>query len=334
MGVHEVAAGGLLETSAFHTSPQDVHAQNTETAAAAERLTEKHTENTITTLTQFAEAAEVVQNQTEQGLKDAVGLATKKLTSFMEGTDPATGTPEEAAQALNGEDGKAFGDFTKLAAKAASKQGIDLANMPIEDAVMMIFMMISNSAKDDVKEQLGEMDATRRKKAAMREAQTLMRDEETRIKGEAHKSWDALPAPKDDFDKWIGTQNIKMPTVVTNEADGTAKLASPGSYLGSASTEGGGSSLTDETASNQVTEGAEGQQATGEIFGGNNSTFEGFDSQLSTMKDNADSLSEMGETQQLKMQMYMDRMTKADTANSNLMKKMADTLNSIIGIMK
>jgi len=34
------------------------------------------------------------------------------------------------------------------------------------------------------------------------------------------------------------------------------------------------------------------------------------------------------------MQMYMDRMTKADSANSNLMKKMSDILSGIIGNMK
>jgi hypothetical protein len=47
-----------------------------------------------------------------------------------------------------------------------------------------------------------------------------------------------------------------------------------------------------------------------------------------------DSLSELGEMQQLKMQMAMDRISKADHASSNTLKKMSDTLSQIIQNMK
>jgi hypothetical protein len=47
-----------------------------------------------------------------------------------------------------------------------------------------------------------------------------------------------------------------------------------------------------------------------------------------------DSLSEMGEEQQLKMQMVMDRMTKADSAASNVLKKFSEISSQIIANMK
>lgn len=47
-----------------------------------------------------------------------------------------------------------------------------------------------------------------------------------------------------------------------------------------------------------------------------------------------DQLSETSEADQLKLQMYMDRMTKADQAASNVLKKFSDVMNQIIGNMK
>lgn len=52
------------------------------------------------------------------------------------------------------------------------------------------------------------------------------------------------------------------------------------------------------------------------------------------MKNDQDSLSEMGEMHQLRMQMIMDRMAKADNAISNIMKKFSDTAGSIIQNLK
>ena len=47
-----------------------------------------------------------------------------------------------------------------------------------------------------------------------------------------------------------------------------------------------------------------------------------------------DSLSELGDEQQLKMQMIMDRMTKADSAASNMEKKFSEVADSIIQNLK
>lgn len=47
-----------------------------------------------------------------------------------------------------------------------------------------------------------------------------------------------------------------------------------------------------------------------------------------------DALTDLSESQQLRMQMLMDRMTKADSAASNSMKKFSEVLDQIIGNVK
>lgn len=55
---------------------------------------------------------------------------------------------------------------------------------------------------------------------------------------------------------------------------------------------------------------------------------------LDRQKDQRDSLSDLSQEQQLKMQMVMERHNKAVEALSNLMKKMSETQSSIIGNLK
>jgi hypothetical protein len=54
-----------------------------------------------------------------------------------------------------------------------------------------------------------------------------------------------------------------------------------------------------------------------------------FARQLDKAKNDLDSLSEMGEMESLRLQMAMDRMSKANSATSNFMKKSSDTTQSI-----
>ena len=56
--------------------------------------------------------------------------------------------------------------------------------------------------------------------------------------------------------------------------------------------------------------------------------------EIDKLKDSKDSLSEQSEQQQLKMQMIMDRMTKADAAASNMLKKFSEVASQIISNMK
>jgi hypothetical protein len=54
------------------------------------------------------------------------------------------------------------------------------------------------------------------------------------------------------------------------------------------------------------------------------------DQELKKLQDSKDSLSEMGEEQQLKMQRYTERMSKADKAASDLLKKFSETASQIV----
>jgi len=53
------------------------------------------------------------------------------------------------------------------------------------------------------------------------------------------------------------------------------------------------------------------------------------DSQIDQIKNDLDSMSEMGETESLRLQMAMDRMSKMMSTLSNLLKKISDTSQSI-----
>ncbi len=58
------------------------------------------------------------------------------------------------------------------------------------------------------------------------------------------------------------------------------------------------------------------------------------DATVETMKSDLDSMSEMGEMESLRLQMAMDRKSKAMEALSNLLKKISETQNTIIQNLK
>ena len=53
------------------------------------------------------------------------------------------------------------------------------------------------------------------------------------------------------------------------------------------------------------------------------------DALLDTMKNDLDSMSEMGEMESLRLQMVMDRMSKMTSTLSNILKKISDTASAI-----
>jgi hypothetical protein len=69
------------------------------------------------------------------------------------------------------------------------KSGIDFSNMPIEDAVMMMFMLIADDARKDMKDMLKEMEATRQKRAALRESEELLKKEIDSLKDRARNQY-------------------------------------------------------------------------------------------------------------------------------------------------
>ena len=73
---------------------------------------------------------------------------------------------------------------------------------------------------------------------------------------------------------------------------------------------------------------------TGKLLTSEKVTMQEADDLKIKLQTNHDSLSELSEEQQLKMQMVMDRMTKANSAASNMMKKFSDAAASIIQNLK
>ena len=58
------------------------------------------------------------------------------------------------------------------------------------------------------------------------------------------------------------------------------------------------------------------------------------DALVDTMKNDLDSMSELGETESLRLQMAMDRLSKMMSTLSNMLKKNSDTANAIIQNLK
>ena len=65
---------------------------------------------------------------------------------------------------------------------AQHQGGIDFSNMPVEDAVMLMFGILAEDARSDTRAMLEEMQQLRLKRSAMREAQDEMTKELQRLK--------------------------------------------------------------------------------------------------------------------------------------------------------
>lgn len=72
------------------------------------------------------------------------------------------------------------------------KNNIDFSKLSVEDAVMMMFMLIAEDARKDMKEMLIEMEATRKKRSAFRQAEELMKREIDSLKNQARNKYDSL----------------------------------------------------------------------------------------------------------------------------------------------
>ena len=62
--------------------------------------------------------------------------------------------------------------------------GIDFSNMPIEDAVMLLFQLIADDARKDMKDQLEEMNAARQHRAAIRQSIDRLKKETDSLKNQ------------------------------------------------------------------------------------------------------------------------------------------------------
>jgi len=75
-------------------------------------------------------------------------------------------------------------DVVKLARDGVASQFPNLQGMAIEDAVMLMMMLVSQDAEKDMQNMLDEMNKTRRQKQAVRDATDKLTDmsEETQLK--------------------------------------------------------------------------------------------------------------------------------------------------------
>ena len=80
-------------------------------------------------------------------------------------------------------------------AAPAQSKGIDFSQMPIEDAVQTMFMLISKDAREDTREMLSEMQDARTKRSALREAAQEMAQEMVRLKALSRDSSDPPSSP-------------------------------------------------------------------------------------------------------------------------------------------
>jgi hypothetical protein len=58
----------------------------------------------------------------------------------------------------------------------ARKYAANVEGMAIEDAIMLMFMLIAEDARKDMREMLAEMEATRRRREALREGEAAMKE--------------------------------------------------------------------------------------------------------------------------------------------------------------
>src|SRR5687768_7837770 len=77
--------------------------------------------------------------------------------------------------------------------KTVKQMGLDFSSMPIEDAIMLMFQLIADDARNDMREQLEEMNATRLKRQGLREKEDLLKKELDSLRDRAREHFDSMP---------------------------------------------------------------------------------------------------------------------------------------------
>jgi len=145
---------------------------------------------------------------------------------------------------------------------AVQNSGVNFGAMPIEDAVMLMFMLVAQDADQDMQQMLSQMQQANQQKQALRRAQQQMKASQNALAGQARQEYGALQSHR-----------MMAPSVTLND------------YLAS-------------------------------------------------RKVSLESLGDLSEVQQLKLQQLADQRAKALETISNIMKREADTRKGIIDNMK
>jgi acyl-homoserine lactone acylase PvdQ len=88
--------------------------------------------------------------------------------------------------------------------------GIDFSRMNIEDAVMMMFMLIADDARKDVKDMLEEMNSARLKRSALRQAEELLKKEIDSLRNQARTKYDSIHTKENINAKLIKLQQYSI----------------------------------------------------------------------------------------------------------------------------
>ncbi len=151
---------------------------------------------------------------------------------------------------------------SEAAALQAVRSAGPLAGMSVEDAVLMMMMMISQDANDDMRQMLADMQRANAQKQAQRQAMEKQKAAQAAMKNQLRQEIPAPPA---------------HPRIARSAA---------------------------------------------------------LDQFLASERVSYDALGDLGQEQQLKMQMALDRQSKANQIMSNMLKKISDTAQGITQNLK
>jgi hypothetical protein len=96
---------------------------------------------------------------------------------------------------------------------SAQSACFDISNMPVEDAVMLMMMLIDNDAEQDMRDQLTAMERERQQKQAMRAAQQQMQEQRQSMRQQSQKE-QALQDSKDSISDLSQPDQMQMQSLM------------------------------------------------------------------------------------------------------------------------
>jgi hypothetical protein len=199
-------------------------------------------------------------------------------------------------QAASVERGRGQPDTSQIASAARARWPV-LGNRgggDVEALVSLVLMQAAKSAQDDLRKLLAEMQNAEERKKALREAFDRLKRQESALEARLKTRFSALP----------GSTPCHPPDCGLTPAELSAILSHP---------------ISSKLPVRKFQPVA---------------TVADLNALESQMKNELDSMSEMGETESLRLQMAMDRLSKMMTTLSNVLKKISDTSQSIVQNMK
>jgi hypothetical protein len=102
---------------------------------------------------------------------------------------------------------------------------LDFSKMSVEDAAMLLFMLLSQDAREDTKELLAEMNDTRLERKALRDAAETMRDELSKLEQALRDEYEELRAAGGSADARFEPVKTQISVVIPASPSGQAAPA-------------------------------------------------------------------------------------------------------------